>query len=42
MALDYLVRSRLSAVACRFDVVGIVVGAEKPHIEVVTDAFHGS
>ena len=39
MALDYLVRSRPSGVACRFDVVGVLIRAGRPELEVVTNAF---
>ena len=39
MALDYLARSRTNGVPCRFDVVSVEVGARRPLIEVVTNAF---
>ena len=39
MALDYLARSRLSGVACRFDVVGVLIQDARPEFEVVTNAF---
>ena len=38
-ALDYLARSHTSGVACRFDVVAVAMGAGRPKVEVVTDAF---
>ena len=39
MAADYLGRSRLFTVACRFDVVGVLLSAGEARIEVVVDAF---
>ena len=39
MAADYVGRSRLSRVACRFDVVGVLLSEEEATIEVVVDAF---
>ena len=39
MALDYLARSRLGGVACRFDVVGVLMRDGRPEFEVVTNAF---
>ena len=42
MALDYLSRSRTTGIACRFDVVGILVGAGRPSIELVRNAFGAS
>jgi putative endonuclease len=42
MALDYLARSRTSGVACRFDVVAVEMGAGRPRVEVVTNAFIAS
>lgn len=39
MAADYVGRSRLSGVACRFDVVGVVFGGGQATVEVVVDAF---
>ena len=39
MAADYVGRSRLSSVACRFDVVGVLLGADEATVEVVVDAF---
>ena len=39
MALDYLARSSTGGVACRFDVVGVVVGERRPAVELVRDAF---
>ena len=39
MAADYVGRSRLFTVACRFDVVGVWLTAGKPRIDVVVDAF---
>jgi putative endonuclease len=39
MALEYVTRSRLSKVACRFDVVGVLCQAGTTRIEVVVDAF---
>ena len=42
MALDYLSRSRTRGVACRFDVVGVLVGEGRPTIELVRNAFETS
>ena len=39
MALEYIVRSRLSGVACRFDVVGVLRQGGETRIEVVANAF---
>jgi putative endonuclease len=39
MALEYVTRSRLSKVACRFDVVGVLRQAGTTRVEVVVDAF---
>ena len=39
MALEYIARSRLSGVACRFDVVGVSRQGGETTIEVVADAF---
>ena len=39
MALDYLTRLHTSGVACRFNVVAVAMGAGRPQVEVVTDAF---
>ena len=39
MALEYMVRSRLSGVACRFDVVGVLCQSGETTIEVVANAF---
>ncbi len=39
MAADYLTRSQLSRVACRFDVVGVMIGKGKTRVEVVINAF---
>jgi len=39
MALEYVTRSRLSQVACRFDVVGVLRQAGTTRVEVVVDAF---
>ena len=39
MAADYVGRSRLSRVACRFDVVGVLLSEEQTAIAVVVDAF---
>ena len=39
MALDYLTRSQLTAVACRFDVVGLFVKDGRTTFEVVRNAF---
>ena len=38
-ALDYLVRSQTSGVACRFDVVAVTIGDARPRVEHLTDAF---
>jgi len=38
-AVDYMMRHRLTGVACRFDVVSIRVDAGQPSIEVVQNAF---
>ena len=42
MALEYVTRSHLSQPACRFDVVGVLVGESRRSIEVVVDAFSTS
>lgn len=39
MATDYLARSGLGEVACRFDVVGINTTTDPPIITVIDDAF---
>src|SRR3990172_7416124 len=39
LALDYLVRHRLTEFPCRFDVVSIQMGPEAPAIEVYRNAF---
>lgn len=39
MALDYLARSRTAGVPCRFDVVSVAVGEDRPVVQVVTNAF---
>ena len=39
LALDYLVRNRLTGCPCRFDVVSICIGADGPAIEVFKSAF---
>jgi putative endonuclease len=39
VAMDYLVRHRLTGHSCRFDVVAIDVGSSAPAIEVFRDAF---
>ena len=39
MAADYVGRSRLFRVACRFDVVGVLISEDETTIEVVVDAF---
>ena len=40
MALDYLARCRASGGPCRFDVVSVVIGSDRPpRIEVVANAF---
>ncbi len=39
MALEYVTRSRLSHVACRFDVVGVLRQAGTTRVDVVVDAF---
>ncbi len=39
MALEYIARSRLSGVACRFDVVGVLRRGGETEIEVVANAF---
>ena len=43
MALDYLARSRLEKVPCRFDVVGVLWDGTTTTVDVVVDAFsiHG-
>ena len=38
-ALDYLVRSQISGVACRFDVVAVTIGGARSRVEHLTDAF---
>jgi putative endonuclease len=42
IALEYLVRQRLTRHACRFDVVSIDVGPGEPAIEVFRNAFVAS
>ena len=39
MALEYLARTRTTGVACRFDVVGVVIDGSRRLVEVVADAF---
>ncbi len=39
MAADYVGRSRLTRLACRFDVVGVLLTEEETTIDVVVDAF---
>ena len=39
MALEYIGRSRLTAVACRFDVVGVLREGGETRVEVVANAF---
>jgi putative endonuclease len=39
MAADFLVRRRLQDRPCRFDVVSVVMGEERPRIEVFAGAF---
>jgi len=39
LALDYLMRQRLAACSCRFDVVSIHFDAGRPQIEVFQNAF---
>ena len=43
MALDYLARSHTTGVACRFDVVSVVMGDQRPAVvEVVANAFRAA
>ena len=39
MAADFLARRRLQGRPCRFDVVSVAVGSERPRIEVIAGAF---
>jgi putative endonuclease len=39
MATDYLARHGLLNVACRFDVVGINIETDPPHVTIIADAF---
>ena len=39
MATDYLARHGLLNVACRFDVVGINIETDPPHVTIIEDAF---
>ena len=39
IAIDYMMRNRLTGVSCRFDVVSIRVDAGRPSVEVVQNAF---
>jgi putative endonuclease len=39
IAIDYMMRHRLTGVSCRFDVVSIRVDAGRPSVEVVQNAF---
>ena len=39
MATDYLTRHGLLNVACRFDVVGINIETDPPHVTIIEDAF---
>ena len=40
MAADFLARRRLQDRPCRFDVVSVAVGGERPRIEVIPGAFY--
>ena len=40
MAADFLVRRRLQDRPCRFDVVSVAIGGERPRIEVFAGAFY--
>ena len=39
IAIDYMMRHRLSGMPCRFDVVSIRVDAGRPSVEIVQNAF---
>lgn len=39
MAMDYLTRTGLNEVPCRFDVVGINTATEPPRVTILEDAF---